>query len=122
MLRVTLGTEEWDFSSPTASKNSIIDKIYFVRYGVPSDPFYVKLGALDRVDLGYGILVNGYSNSILYPQDRKVGLNVKRTSSSYEVQAFSNDLKENLGIIGARVSSRKLLGCLLYTSPSPRDS
>ena len=88
-------TEEWDFSSPTASKNSIIDKIYFVRYGVPSDPFYVKLGALDRVDLGYGILVNGYSNSILYPQDRKVGLNVKRTSSLYGVQAFSNDLKEN---------------------------
>ena len=103
-------TEGWDFSSPTASKNSIIDKIYFVRYGVPSDPFYVKLGALDRVDLGYGILVNGYSNSILYPQDRKVGLNVKRASSSYGVQAFSNDLKENLGIIGARVSSRKFLG------------
>ena len=68
-------SDEWDFSSGRAIKNTLIDKIYYIRYGFPGDPIYGKIGAIDRVDLGYGILVNGYSNNMLYPQERKIGLN-----------------------------------------------
>ena len=28
-------TDEWDFSSPNAIKNTLIDKIYYIRYGFP---------------------------------------------------------------------------------------
>ena len=69
--------DEWDFSSRKKSKNSIIDKIYYVRYGKKWDPFYFQIGALDNVTIGQGILVNRYSNTILYPQVRKVGMEVK---------------------------------------------
>ena len=69
--------DEWDFSSPENTKNTIIDKIYYIRYGLKNDPLYFKIGSLDRVDLGYGILVNAYSNAIQYPQVRKVGLDYK---------------------------------------------
>ena len=99
-------SDGWDFSSASASKNSIIDKIYFIRYGFPNDLFYVKFGALERVDLGYGVLVNGYSNSILYPQERKIGLQFNVASESHELHAFANDLKENMGIIGGRLSTK----------------
>ena len=57
-------SDEWDFSSSNAIKNTLIDKIYYIRYGFPGDPFYGRVGALDDVDLGYGILVNDYSNTM----------------------------------------------------------
>ena len=60
--------DEWDSSNPEAIKNTIIDKIYYIRYGLKQDPLYFKVGSLDRVDMGYGILVNSYSNAIQYPQ------------------------------------------------------
>ena len=48
--------------------------------GFPGGPTYTKIGALDRVDLGYGILVSGYANNMLYPQERKIGLNYEKNS------------------------------------------
>jgi len=103
-------SDEWDFSSANAIKNTLIDKIYYIRYGFPGDPIYGKIGALDNVDLGYGILVSDYSNTMLYPQNRKIGFNIEKNSSSYKIEAFGNDFKENIGLIGGRVSSRKIMG------------
>ena len=81
--------DEWDFSSTENIKNTIIDKIYYVRYGFKSDPLYFKIGSLDRVDLGYGILVNSYSNAIQYPQVRKVGLDYKiKTKKPRKILSF----------------------------------
>lgn len=104
--------DEWDFSSLDAGKNTLIDKIYYVRYGLPQDPFYLKVGALDYLSLGYGILVNGYSNTVQYPQVRKVGLDLQMKMGRYGLQGFVNDFKENIGVIGARVT-RTLPGKLL---------
>ena len=69
--------DEWDFSSGEKSKNSIIDKVYYIRYGKRWDPLFFQIGALDHVTIGHGILVNGYSNTMLYPQVRKVGMEAK---------------------------------------------
>ncbi len=74
-------SDEWDFSSTNAIKNTLIDKIYYIRYGYPGDRIYGKIGALDRVDLGYGILVSGYTNTMLYPQERKTGFNFEYNSN-----------------------------------------
>ncbi|MEE3152699.1 MAG: hypothetical protein VX279_01800 [Candidatus Neomarinimicrobiota bacterium] len=96
--------DEWDFSSGEKSKNSIIDKVYYIRYGKNWDPFYLQIGALDRVTMGYGILVNGYSNTILYPQVRKVGMEAKFRAFGLKFYSFTNDFKENFGLTGFRVS------------------
>lgn len=96
--------DEWDFSSGEKSKNSIIDKIYYIKYGKKWDPFYFKIGALDRVTMGYGILVNGYSNTILYPEVRKVGLETSFNAFGLKFYGFTNDFKENMGLTGIRVS------------------
>lgn len=102
--------DEWDFSSGKAIKNTLIDKIYYIRYGFPGDPIYGKIGALDRVDLGYGILVSGYANTMLYPQHRKIGLNFEKNSKSMNIEGFVNDFKENIGLFGGRMSTRKIMG------------
>jgi len=97
--------DEWDFSSPENTKNTIIDKIYYIRYGYKNDPLYFKIGSLDRVDLGYGILVNSYSNAIQYPQVRKVGLDYRIKTKLGTIEGFVNDFKENIGLTGLRVKS-----------------
>lgn len=103
-------SDEWDFSSTNAIKNTLIDKIYYIRYGYPGDRIYGKIGALDRVDLGYGILVSGYTNTMLYPQERKTGFNFEYNSKYNNIEGFANDFKENIGLFGGRIVTRKVMG------------
>jgi len=102
--------DEWDFSDGEAIKNTLIDKIYYIRFGFPNDPLYFKVGSLDYVKLGYGILVDGYSNAIEYPQIRKVGLDLSVKRNLLSVQGFVNDFKENLGLVGFRVQTSMFAG------------
>ena len=83
--------DEWDFSSGQKIKNTILDKIYYIRYGRRQDPYYFRAGALDYVSMGYGILANGYSNSILYPQVRKVGMEARLRAFDLDIYGFTND-------------------------------
>ena len=98
--------DEWDFSSGEKIKNTILDKIYYIRYGRRQDPYYFRAGALDYISMGYGILANGYTNSILYPQVRKVGMEARLRAFDLNIYGFTNDFKENLGLYGMRVSGR----------------
>lgn len=97
--------DEWDFSNGTAIKNTLLDKIYFIQYGTRYEPFYFRAGALNRTTLGYGILVNRYSNTFDYPQQRKIGLDAKIQTKSLSMQGFVNNFKENCSVVGGRVSS-----------------
>lgn len=97
--------DEWDFSNSTAIKNTILDKIYFIQYGTRYEPLYFRVGALERTTLGYGILVNRYSNTFDYPQQRKIGLDAKIQSKYVSLQAFVNNFKENASVVGGRISS-----------------
>ena len=45
--------DDWDFSSGEKVKNTIIDKIYYVRYGNRWDKNYFNVGALDNVTVSY---------------------------------------------------------------------
>ena len=68
--------KSWDFSSGGAAYRTIIDKIYYLRWGQPADNLYIMAGALPSVTLGQGILVNNYANIMEYPQVRQIGLNL----------------------------------------------
>ena len=97
--------DEWDFSDGEKIKNTLIDKIYYVRYGNRWDRHYFKIGALDNVTMGYGILLNNYSNTLLYPQVRKVGMEFSMNTLGGNLYGFTNDFKENLGLAGMRFAA-----------------
>lgn len=97
--------DEWDFSSGEKVKNTLIDKIYYIKYGSRWDRNYFRVGALDNVTMGYGILINRYTNTLLYPQVRKVGMEFKTNAFGVNIYGFTNDFKENLGLTGLRVSA-----------------
>jgi len=95
--------EDWD------DFGDVIDKIYYIRYGQPGEPLYLRAGALEDVTLGYGILVNQYSNAIEYPGVRRVGLQYEVNFGKYSVAGFANNFREfattsGPGLIGTRVS------------------
>ena len=109
-------SEGWDFSSTESIKNTLIDKIYYIKYGNPGESTYGRIGALENIDLGYGILVNGYSNSILYPQDKKIGVTFEKNNKSLKFKGFVNDLKENIGLYGGRIHTSIIMGAPLGIS------
>lgn len=97
--------DDWKFSSGNDVKNTLVDKIYYIRFGNKWQKNYFQIGALDNVTMGYGILLNNYSNTILYPQDRKIGMEFKSFSFGVNIYGFTNDFKENFGLTGFRVSA-----------------
>ncbi|MFH1572024.1 MAG: hypothetical protein ABIL09_28800 [Gemmatimonadota bacterium] len=102
----------WAFGTSTEILDTFLRKIYYVRYGQPRDPVYVRLGALDNVTLGYGALVNGYRNTVQYPGIKKTGVQFQVEGvggSRFDVEGLVNnlqDLKEGGALIGLRVASR----------------
>ena len=48
--------EAWD------SFSTYMRAIRYVRYGLPSDPLYLRYGELDLVTIGHGFIMSGYSN------------------------------------------------------------
>jgi len=84
----------WDFSSSSASIKTLIDKIYYVRWGNALDDLYFRIGALPKITLGQGILVKEYSNIIDYPHVRRTGFDFRYKFSNFGLNIVHSDLKE----------------------------
>jgi len=87
-----------------------LDKFYYVRWAQQGDPFFAKLGAMDNVTLGYGILMSGYSNTTEYPQVRKVGVHTGMKIGGLGWEAFVANAKEitGPGLLAGRVTYQPL--------------
>ncbi len=92
--------DEWD------EGRDYIEKIYYVRYGLPGDPLYARVGALDNVTLGYGIIMRRYSNTIQYPEIKRIGAYTEGQHKKVGWQAMINNLTEldQPGLLAARFS------------------
>ena len=97
----------WDFSSMNSSYKTIIDKIYYLRWGTKKDDLYFRVGALPSLTLGYGILINKYTNTIQYPDVRRIGLNfIALFKNRYKINLIYSDFKQSApGLLALRVSS-----------------
>ena len=89
-----LYTEDWDFSSTSASLKTLVDKVYYLRYGQPIDDLYFRIGALPKITMGHGILVKGYANNMDYPQVRRLGFDFRYTLADFRFEFIHSDLKE----------------------------
>ncbi len=82
---------EWDIKN---NPSVIMDKILYVRWGQKQDPFWIKLGALDNVTLGYGGLLMGYSNMMEFPTVRQLGINTGLNFGNYSTELFMSNVKD----------------------------
>ena len=103
-----ISTRGWEFGSGTETFDSLLRKIYYVRYGRSDDPVFFKVGALDRVTLGYGLIMADYRNTLQYPGVKKTGLQFRLEEiggSSFSIEGIVNnvqDFQEGGALLGAR--------------------
>ena len=103
-----ISTRGWEFGSGTETFDSLLRKIYYVRYGRSADPVFFKVGALDRVTLGYGLIMADYRNTLQYPGVKKTGLQFRLEEiggSSFGIEGILNnvqDFQEGGALLGAR--------------------
>jgi len=106
-----LREEDWD------EPEDVIDKIYYVRYGRKGDPFYARVGSLDNLTLGYGLIMRRYSNAIEWPQVRRIGMDTQVNVGPVGFEAMVNNFREvsTPGVVGARLTyERRLLLPLVF--------
>ena len=112
----------WDFSGNNAAE-TLLDKVRYLSYGKTSDRFYFRVGNMPSVTLGYGILVNNYSNTIEYPDIRRLGLDIRTNSKAMSTQFVHSDLKraDQAGLIAFRatfpLAPRLKVGVFLAADP-----
>ncbi len=102
----------WEFGNSTQTLDTTLRKLYYVRYGRPDHDTFVKVGALDNVTLGYGLIMNNYRNTLEYPGVKKTGLQFHLRdigSMSLGIEGIVNnfqDFQEEGGLVGVRVSTK----------------
>ena len=104
----------WSFDTAAETFDTFLRKIYYVRYGRPGDPVFVRVGALDRVTLGYGLIMDRYRNTLQYPGVKNTGVSFQLDGlggGSFGVEGLiSNlqDLEEGGALVGLRVFNRPM--------------
>jgi len=100
----------WEFGNATQAFDSFLRKIYYVRYGRPGEDIYFKIGALDNVTLGYGLIMADYRNTLQYPGVKKTGLHFQlHNLGPVGVEGVLNnfqDIQEGGALLGIRLSSQ----------------
>jgi len=107
-LAYTLHLDEEGVYEPAVDE--LIDLARVVRYlriePRPESPVYVRLGPLQRVELGTGHLVRGFGTWAA-PDERAPGLEAAATLGGVEAAVFVEDLRLN-GVVGGSVSMAPL--------------
>jgi hypothetical protein len=90
-----------------------LPKISYVRWGLPGDPLFIKLGSFNDGTLGDGFIVGEYDNTLFLPEERHFGLQAAMDGALFEfpyigIQTIIGNLAA-FDVLGVRVYSRPLL-------------
>ncbi|HCR19519.1 MAG TPA: hypothetical protein DIU35_18735 [Candidatus Latescibacteria bacterium] len=105
----------WDFSTRRKGLESVLRKIHYVRYGEPNDPkrrIYLRIGSLESVTLGQGMIMRRYRNTMDSPALKKTGLDFELRELGYgrlSIRGVINnflDLDSGGPVVGGRVTFR----------------
>ena len=83
--------DEWDIEN---DHGLLLDKILFIRYGKKTDPAWIKYGSIEGLTLGYGGLMNNYSNMMEFPSVRRVGVNAGFNIGPVGGELFLSNIKD----------------------------
>lgn len=114
-----LTNKGWTFTSdgefsPEATWETISRKIYYISWSSMNnvvrgnEKFHFKVGALERTTLGMGMIMRGYENTLEYPVEKKLGIQLAVGNISplrIGLQAFLGDIGDftrNGALVGGR--------------------
>ncbi|MBN1424254.1 hypothetical protein JXA88_06840 [Candidatus Fermentibacteria bacterium] len=94
-------SEAWD------QWKDLVDHVNHVQIFMPGDPLFVRMGHIERLSYGRGLLMDNYTNAVFLPFERRTGLLTEARMFPLTLQLFMNDIGK------PRVAG----GCLLWTRP-----
>jgi hypothetical protein len=114
-----LGNDEWSFGTDAKYANDIPGmvgdiasdlflKIRYLEWGQQRDPFFFKVGNLNDITIGHGLIMRNFANDADFPTVRRVGVNVGMDFGGFGLEAMVND-----------AASPDIVGGRLYVRPVP---
>jgi hypothetical protein len=94
--------------------DALTRKIRYIRFGQEADPLFVKVGGLSNVTLGYGFLVDRFTNMLHYPDQKLLGFQFNLNDLTpigltlQTVVADFKDFRNDGGVLGARLGLKPL--------------
>jgi hypothetical protein len=112
-----LGNNEWSFGTDKAGTLPIIQdvltdlllKIKYIEWGHQRDPFFFKVGNLEDITIGHGLIMRDYANDADFPSVRRVGMNLGLDFGGFGFEAMVDDAA-NPDIFGGRIYIRPVPG------------
>ncbi|MFW5684834.1 MAG: FecR family protein, partial [Spirochaetota bacterium] len=112
------GNNEWSFGTdqdwrgaPFVAIGDLMGdlalKIKFAEWGDMRDDFFLKVGNLNTLQLGHGLLMRNYANDTDFPAIRRIGFNIGYDFGGFGFEALTNDLAAPQ-IFGARTYVRPI--------------
>ena len=92
----------------------VFRKIRYIRFGHEGDPFFAKLGGLNSVTMGYGFVVDRFTNMLHYPDQKLLGLQMELNDVSKIGITFQGliadfyDFGNDGGVMAARLGFKFL--------------
>ena len=109
------GNNEWNFGTGPGfsstwqrvgdAASDLMLKIQYVEWGQQRDPFFFKVGNLNDLTIGHGLLMYNYVNNEDFPAIRKVGFDLGIDFNSFGFQTVVDNLA-NPQIFGGRLYVR----------------
>ncbi len=98
-----LREEDWD------EAKDIVNKIYYIRFAQRGEPFYARIGGFPMYSVAYGLIMNEYSNMMLYPEVRQIGAMVGFN--------LPLPLKPGMEVFSSNVQKNEILAGRVHCSP-----
>lgn len=95
--------EDWD------EWQDYVNKILYLRYAHRQDPFYALVGSFPSYTLANGLIVNGYTNMLNYPDNKKIGgyFGFNTELSGFGMEMFAADFTK-MDIFASRAHFKPL--------------
>ena len=99
------GNDEWSFGTDYDWQadtwggvqdvvSDLFLKIKYVQWGEQRDKFFFKVGNLNNMTIGHGLLMYNYANDADFPTVRRVGLNMGISGDKVGLETVVNDLAD----------------------------
>ena len=123
------GNNEWSFGSEYFKSGDYLAgsgdfardlalKVKYFEYGTQlQDPFFIKVGNLEDITLGHGLIMQNYANDTSFPAVRRLGLDTGLDLGSGGFELMTNDVTDP-EIVGARLFFRPVKGFKLAIGAS----
>ena len=120
------GNDEWSFGTDQGGDpyrvaadiaRDVLLKFKYIEYGRQRDPFFLKLGNLEDITVGHGLVMRDFANDADFPAVRRVGVDIGVDGAGGGFEAMVNDATPN--IVNGTIYPPDIFGGRLYVRPIP---